>query len=397
MSLISDALKEAQRERSERSGQPGAPPPVDNFFPLPAERERKRSSVLLIGGASVAALAVVAIVWWSTLHLFSQARNPTRALATRPPVRPTAPAQTAPIAPVATHDSVRQAPSNPPAGTRRTTPSDVKSQSNVERAVASATPAAPARTRSPIRSSQHAASQPTEPVGDTAAATLISTATVQAPSATSAPAPSDSHGVRIIVDAPSSRPADSLFKLAYAEHLKGNFDRAKELYEQTIAMQQAPSEAYNDYGVLLSQHGNPTAAAEMFRVAVRRDDANLEGWINLGDSYNLAGHHAEALSAFSRALQLDPGNVAVKIRLAAEYHGIGDAASARRLYEEALNAAPKDPIVHYELAKFLQAQQDYRGAVREFQRFVDLAGGKYDARTIDAVKQHVASLEKSAR
>jgi len=249
-----------------------------------------------------------------------------------------------------------------------------------------------------MRASQRAAStQPSENKPDSAAATLVSTATVQPPSTASEPVSSGSQGVRIVIDAPGVRPADSLFKLAYAEHLKGNFDRAKELYEQTIAMQQAPSEAYNDYGVLLSQHGNPAAAAEMFRVAVRRDDSNAEAWINLGDSYDLAGHHADALSAFARAIQLDPGSVAVKIRLAGEYHAIGDSSSARRLYDESLKAAPKDPTVHYELAKFLQAQQDYKGAAREFQQFVDLAGGKYDARTIDAVKQHVASLEKSAR
>jgi len=234
-------------------------------------------------------------------------------------------------------------------------------------------------------------------VADTSAATLVSTAAVQPPSTASEAVPNGSQGVRIIIDAPSVRPADSLFRLAYAEHLKGNFDRARQLYEQTIAMQQAPSEAYNDYGVLLSQHGNPAAAAEMFRVAVRRDDANAEAWINLGDSYVLAGHHADALSAFSRAIQLDPGNVAVKIRLAGEYHAIGDPTSARRLYDESLKSAPRDPAVHYELAKFLQAQQDFKGAAREFQQFVDLAGGKYDARTIDAVKQHVASLEKAVR
>lgn len=395
MSLISDALKEAQRERSGRSGQPGTPLPADNFFPLPADRDRGRPRLALIGGVGVAAIIVASVVWWSTSHLFSRAGNSTHVVTTRPPASQRTPTQTAATAPapVPSHDSVRSPQSSEGPKTV------VSPTANVPRAVATLTPPGSARTSvSRNRASQHSPpAQPAATVTDTVAATLVSTATVQPPATSSAPAASASQGVRIIIDAPSVRPADSLFKLAYAEHLKGNFDRARELYEQTIAMQQAPSEAYNDYGVLLSQHGNPTAAAEMFRVAVRRDDANAEAWINLGDTYYLAGRHADALSAFSRAIQLDPGSVPVKIRLAGEYHAIGDSVTARRLYDESLKAAPRDPAVHYELAKFLQAQQDYRGAAREFQQFVDLAGGKYDARTIDAVRQHVASLEKSAR
>ena len=397
MSLISDALKEAQRERSERSAQSGTPTPVDNFFPLPADRGRDRTNVLLAGGVGAAAIVIAAAVWWSTSHLFARSRNSVRVVGTQMPAPQRTPALPATTAPVSTpsHDSVRaiQSPAplaRPNSGTRSPTPAPRAATSN---ASAPATRAVP-RIRAPQRTSP---TPPSEILADTAAVMLVPTTPVQAPPTTTGPVQSDSRGGRIVIDAPGVRPADSLFELAYAEHLKGNFDRAKELYEQTIAMQQAPSEAYNDYGVLLAQHGNPTAAAEMFRVAVRRDDANAEAWINLGDSYNLAGHHADALAAFSRALQLDPGSVAVKIRLAGEYHAIGDSASARRLYEESLKAAPSDPTVHYELAKFLQAQQDYRGAVREFQRFVDLAGAKYDARTIDAVKQHVASLEKSAR
>lgn len=391
MSLISEALKEAQRERSERSGQSGGPSAVDNFFPLPADRGRSRPSALFVGGIGVAAIVVASAVWWSTSHLFARARSSAR-IATSPLTvaqRKAAPAVTTVPPPARARDSVPSAGS--PATPNRTAAKVV----DAPRVVASVTPALPAPTSSRMRTPRTPAAHPSETTVDTAAR-LVSTAVVQPPSTGSNAAPDGSPSVRIIIDAPSVRPADSLFKLAYAEHLRGNFDRAKELYEQTIAMQQAPSEAYNDYGVLLSQHGNPTAAAEMFRVAVRRDDANAEAWINLGDSYNLAGHHADALSAFSRAIQLDPGNVAVKVRLAGEYHAIGDSVSARRLYDESLKTAPKDPAVHYELAKFLQAQQDYKGAAREFQQFVDLAGGKYDARTIEAVKQHVASLEKSA-
>src|ERR1051325_5678844 len=101
----------------------------------------------------------------------------------------------------------------------------------------------------------------------------------------------------------SSRPADSLFKLAYAEHVKNNLAAARDLYEKAIRTGQAPAEAFNNYGALLVQRGEQAAAAEMFRQAIKRDDKNVEAWINLGDSQKAAGHHAEAVSAYERASQ----------------------------------------------------------------------------------------------
>src|SRR5678816_2227372 len=93
--------------------------------------------------------------------------------------------------------------------------------------------------------------------------------------------------------------------------------------------------------------------------------------------------HGEAMAAFARAVQIDPANSAVKLRLATEYRAIGDTGSARRMYEEASRLAPKDPTVHHSYAGFLQSQHDIRGAIREYQQFVDLAPGVFGPDTID--------------
>jgi Tfp pilus assembly protein PilF len=191
------------------------------------------------------------------------------------------------------------------------------------------------------------------------------------------------------------RAADSLFKLAYAAHVRGNgAAAAADLYEKTLATQSAPSAAYNDYGVLLKERNDPAAAARMFRQAIAHDDTNVEAWVNLGDVLAGTGEHADALSAFARAGQLDPSRIAVKTRLAGQYQAIGDVATARQFFEDAVKLDPNQPGPHYALGQFLQSQHELSAAIREYERFVGLAPETYRASTIADVKQHIVALRK---
>jgi len=205
--------------------------------------------------------------------------------------------------------------------------------------------------------------------------------------------------VHLVMDQAASRPADSLARLAYAEHVKNNVDRARDLYEQTIATKEAPAEAFNNYGVLLVQQGNPTMATEMFQQAIARDESTVDAWVNLGDAFIAAGQHASALSAFDRARQLDPSNASIKLRLAAEDLEIGDTTAARHIYEEVVRVHPANARAHHAYGSLLQEMKDYRGAVREFDLFVDSAEkspGELTPENIAAMRRHVAALRRMA-
>jgi len=206
----------------------------------------------------------------------------------------------------------------------------------------------------------------------------------------------DASGVRLVLDASGNGPADSLFRLAYAEQMKNNLDGAQALYEKSIATRHARAEAYNDYGVLLLARGNKTAATEMFRQALNRDDKNVEAWVNLGDSFNGMGYHAEAMSAYARANQLDPTRAAVKSRISREYEAIGDTASAKRYLEDAVKGNPSDASAHYALGAYLQRMHDYPGAIREFQAFVDLNPAQDGQEFVAEMRRHISALKKAA-
>lgn len=388
MSLISEALKEAQREHTVRKGLPPTVALVDNFFPYPSGRKRGRPNIaLLIGGVAVVLLAAAGATY--ARFRASRASAPLGvpatidsspgnvAVATAPTTLPVQPATNAPRVIAASPRT--PAASSPIVSARR--PIDARE------------PTASASMPSVQRPPSSTGSVPAQVIPQASTPAARDTAVVRV--VTAAPAPTLSNGnVHIVVDPAGARPADSLFQLAYAEHLRNNLAAAQDLYERAIALPQAPAGAFNNYGALLSKRGNQTGAREMFQQALTRDPENVDAWINLGDSYNVIGHHGEAMAAFARAMQLDPASSALKIRLAAEYRAIGDTSSARRMYDEASTAAPKDPAVHHSFAGFLQSQHDIRGAIREYQQFVDLAPGIYGQDTIDGVKQYIASLRR---
>jgi Tfp pilus assembly protein PilF len=181
--------------------------------------------------------------------------------------------------------------------------------------------------------------------------------------------------------------------------VQNNVGRARNLYEKAIATKQAPAEAFNNYGVLLAQQGNPTMAAEMFRQAIDRDESNVDAWVNLGDSFVAAGHHDSALSAFDRARQLDPSNAAIKLRLATEHLEVGDTTVARRIYEEVVRAHPANARAHHAYGSLLQGMKDYRGAIREFDLFVasaEKSPGEFTPEKIAEMRRHVTSLRRVA-
>ena len=385
MSLISEALKEAQRSHSQHQDLKGPVALGDTFFPYPEGHKSARSSnvALLVSGLAVIVLVIGGAVV-ARVRRHPSAGIP--ALIGHVPLRVVPPPIIPDTAVPADTIHVASAPSMPAAS-----PAD---NSNVQRP-----PAAPRVIAQSVSSAAKPKAAPAQPTAAPAADTVLarSDATHTPPALPAPQHVAASPGVHVVLDAGSARPTDSLFKQAFAEQTRGNFERSRELYERVIAVPQAPAEAFNDYGVLLLQNGNLLGASEMFKQALKRDDKNVDAWVNLGDSYNAIGHHAEAMGAFGRAGQLDASSIAVKVRLAAEYQAIGDTAVAHRMYDEAAKLSPRDPSVHYNYGKFFQAQRDFRSAIREYQLFVDLAPGKFSAENIAMIRKYIVMLGQYVR
>lgn len=397
MSLINDALKAAQQERG-RSLTPTKPQPAGNLFPYPQREVKQRPKPLVIGAVVVAAVLV-----GTTAGVLKQRSDTAKTAAQHQGVSqinravPPVPTNVAASTPIVSGTVVNQpAPSSQ--GVSKLTPPAI---APMQRAALS-TPRAPvvrtprqtvAANTPPVASKRDVVEPPVDNTASSVATTPAPPVTVQPSAPTTANAP-----IKLVLDPAGARPADSLSRLAYAEQMKNNLDGARDLYEKAIATKQAPAEAFNNYGVLLEQQGNRSMATEMFRQAIARDDKNVEAWVNLGDAFIAAGHHGSALSAFDRARQLDPTRPAIKIRLADEHLAIGDTAGAKRTLEDAVRSAPGDSRAHYALGTLLQTLEDYRGAIREFDLFIEQASksNEFTADKLTEVRRHVASLRRVA-
>ena len=311
MSLFSDALKEAERERSHRASPEDSAPPIENALPTSNERVDSAAPSRRVGAGAATLVGLLVIAWAVHAGAYKAAAAKPVSLPHDSVAAIVSRDSTPPLAAVPTIDSVRSAP---------------------EPKAAQSPPAPPARA----------------PIAMTALVVALQAVARESPASVPPTATADSEARPPIQ--PSSRVmADSLFRLAFAEQMRDNLDGAQTLYEKAIATTRAPAEAYNNYGVLLSSRGNRTTATEMFRQALNRDDKNVEAWVNLGDAFNGMGQAAEAMAAYARANQLDPTRAAVKSRIAREYEAIGDTASAHRYLEDAVKASPNDAAAHYSL------------------------------------------------
>lgn len=403
MSLISDALKEAQRERDARTGRRSGAAVADAFFPhaeagsLGRHVTPKAAVIALVASLIVAGIVGILVARFVARVVVERHRVQTPAHVTPTPTAPAAVG--APIAPQH-RDSAPMTAKAPSGALRGSLPPTRAATPTPSRTVVrgGTVVAAPQALKEETRPTTKAAPKivPKDTSREAPRQAPAAVTSSQPPAAASLASVS-SGGVRVVMDPAGTTTGDSLFAQAYTEHRRGNLDRAAALYERALQAHESSPELYNDYGALLASRANYTAAIPMYRLGLSTDEQNAKLWLNLADAYTAIGQHADALAAYSQVTQLDPLNAIAKMRLATEYQAIGDTASARRGFEEAVRLAPKDPTVHYAFGVFLQSQRDIRGAIRQYELFVDNAGSEYPQPKIDEVRNHIEALRRFDR
>lgn len=404
MSLISEALKTAQRERSERVGSSIEQSFIDGFLPYvdpgkpPARAPRSR--VMTFG--VVALILLLPVAAWRYRNGWSAAMRgraaPASSVAAVPRLNPTvgvtqktdsAPSVAASSATSSiAHDSVSK-PSPASAALVRAAPS--VAHKTVAAAppvtVASASETGIARSKPPTTAAQIA-----PPAAAQAAPKVDPPSSAPVPVAANQHAPAKSSGVQVTLEGAPLTAVDALMTQAYAAQVSGDFGTAKSLYERAIAVGPATAALYNNYGALLRQLGDVKRSVEMLRLAVSLDRTFVKAWVNLGASYESINDNAAAVGAYQSALRLDPNDPATKTNLARQYTRIGSYPDAQRLLDEVLKAAPDFALAHYALGQLLEAQQNYQDAIREFTRFLDLGGARTQPGLEESLKAHIASL-----
>jgi tetratricopeptide (TPR) repeat protein len=353
VSLIDDALRAAQREKSRLDAQAGRP-----FTPVLVRlRSQPRAGVnrtyLLAAGAAL--ITLVAVGAW--IRSMRDAQLPDV-----PPV-------TSAILSEALADTVR-----------RDSRQFAQQAGQPSAALALADAPRPGEATAPVG----VASAPTSQLADRATIPAgersrivapwpgAATARPEDPPAT-APAARQAGALRIALEQPREADAARLFTQAVAAHRASDFARALALYEQVLAVVPDDADALNNLGVLLSANREFDRALTLLRRATTLAPHNAGAWNNVGAVYREQGKGAEAVAAFQHALSIDPKHQGARVGLAQQYLATGALAQAAELLRGVLHDNPSLPEAHYTLGQVLELQGDRLGAIAAYAAFVRLA------------------------
>lgn len=160
--------------------------------------------------------------------------------------------------------------------------------------------------------------------------------------------------------------------------------KALPLHAEVVSAQQAQS-AY-DQAVKLQQSGQLDQAGALYQKAMELNPKEGAYPFALGSIFQDKKDLPTAISYYEKAVALAPKNAEFKKYLeaarvdlaaplvdsAAKKYTAADYAGAIDLYKQALQVVPNDPAVHTDLASALQANDDFDGALQEYEKAYQL-------------------------
>ena len=140
--------------------------------------------------------------------------------------------------------------------------------------------------------------------------------------------------VRILAAQPDFADAFFLLAMIAAEH--GNFGKALEVIDRSLALDPARSDYHAHRGRCLVSLRRPREAFEAAARALELDPRDALTLDTIGVVMTRAGAHAEAIEPFRRAVALDSSKAAYQYNLGASLQFVGDFAAAEAAFRRAV-------------------------------------------------------------
>jgi TonB family protein len=143
-------------------------------------------------------------------------------------------------------------------------------------------------------------------------------------------------------------------------------------------------------GATQYRQGDISNAIKTLDQAIQRQPTSAEGYIMRGAAYQARDNAAKALADFDKAIQLDPKSArAYCDRAALEEELLREPDKALADYDQAIRLAPEFHRAYFNRGVYFLARHDYRHAVADFNRTVQLIpndGGGYALRAFAYAK-----------
>ena len=175
---------------------------------------------------------------------------------------------------------------------------------------------------------------------------------------------------------------DPLFERIHALNLSGqiHLQRAQEL-EKAGRLQEAIQE--NEAALstdstnpqirvnlisLYGRTGNPAKARQNFEEAIALNPGRSDAWYNLGVLLFHDSNYGEAETAFRRALEINPYYAEAHNNLGAIYEQQGHLDDAAKEFRKSIDDRPDYPLARFHLGRILANQEKYDEAIHQFER-----------------------------
>jgi tetratricopeptide (TPR) repeat protein len=207
-----------------------------------------------------------------------------------------------------------------------------------------------------------------------------------------AEAPPGRFEIRIGGAAAASAPS---FTVAVAAQRRGDYRTAVQQYLAVLEGDGGNVEALNNLGASHQALGDLPRARQSFERAIELQPSYAAAWSNLGLVLGAMGLDQEALAALAEAIRLEPGNSGTRVNLALAYERTGRAADARRVLEEVVRADPQHPEAHYALGRLLEQAGDAAGAASHYRVFLTFGATRFPHLDIP-VRERIRLLEAAS-
>ena len=160
--------------------------------------------------------------------------------------------------------------------------------------------------------------------------------------------------------------AASYNNLATAYRERGDLQRAVQLYETALTLDENYAEAHSNIGSALAAGGEPDRALDHYRQAIAADPDTGDLRYNYGNALLAANLYAEAAEQFRFAVEAWPEDAEAYNNLGIALASAGRMAEAAEAFRAALRLDPTGALAHRNLGIALEALGDTEAAARHF-------------------------------
>jgi tetratricopeptide (TPR) repeat protein len=151
----------------------------------------------------------------------------------------------------------------------------------------------------------------------------------------------------------------SFVMLGRLYQIKGDRDKAAEIYRKLLGLEPDSEEGVTALSKLQMDSGNYKEASDLLEAFVKQHPESDTAFTALGEAYSEMQEYAKAAEAYRRAAELDPDDVEIKKQQAQAFFLADNLDDAQKLYEQIAKAEPEDGLAFLRLGQIYRRQQKY--------------------------------------